>query len=267
MPLPLASIRRQRPVRAFIDRFPGLAGRAHALITRHTPLVPTEILESRYEDALRRLADRAGSQPIGDYLEFGVYRGDSMLCMQRASARLGLGGMRLVGFDSFEGMPDTAVAEDEATRSGGGLSYRPGALKSSYDDTKKTMTAHGADWDRIELVRGWYDETLTPEVRERIGVRRAAVVMIDCVLYSSTLAALRFCEPLIADEAIVFLDDWDAGVEVDAESAAGERIAFETFVAENPTLRVEQIGSYEHVEDDPPSVATIMLVRRMREPA
>jgi O-methyltransferase len=266
MPLPLASIRRWGPVRAAVERFPGSAARLHAFITRHTPLVPVAILESRYEQALERLLRDAPDGTVGDYLEFGVYRGDSMLCMQRASVSVGLAEMRLIGFDSFEGMPATDDAEDDATRSGGGLSYRPGALRSSYDDTVKAMTRQNADWRRIELVKGWYDETLTPTVRDRIGVRRAGLIMIDCVFYSSTMAALRFCEPLIEAEAIVVLDDWDAGVEVAAdEDAAGERRAFETFMAENPTLEAEPIDSYLHEEDDPPSAAMIMLVRRVRQ--
>ena len=235
----------------------------HDLLTRHTPLVPVEILEARYEDALKRLLSDDSADTFGSYLEFGVYRGDSMLCMQRASERVGLGGMRLFGFDSFEGMPDSSGPEDAATRSGGGLSYRPGALKSPYDETVKAMTQQGADWERIKLVPGWYDQTLTPEARDQTDIRRASVIMIDCVLYSSTLAALRFCEPLIQDAAIVFLDDWDAGAEVVSEGAAGERRAFEEFIAAHPGLRAEPIGSYAHAEDDPPSLAMIMLVRRI----
>jgi len=265
MPLPLARLRRLKPVRAIVRRFPGFAGWAHDHVTRHTPLVPVRILESRYGDALEELLTRHAAETIGDYLEFGVYRGDSLLCMQRASERLGLGAMRLFGFDSFEGLPDTSGAEDQATRSGGGLSYRPGALRSSYDDTVKAMTRHGADWQRIELVPGWYAETLEPGFRDRAGIRWASVIMIDCVLYSSTLEALRFCEPLIGSEAIVFLDDWDAGTEVVSEGAAGERRAFEEFIVAHPALRAEPIGSYLHEEDNPPSLAMIMLVRRADE--
>jgi O-methyltransferase len=258
----IAALRRLKLARMLARRFPRLAGMAQDRITRGELLVPTDVLEARYEEALRRLLTH-GPESVGSYFEFGVYRGESLLCMQRASLRVGLGGMRLFGFDSFAGLPHTRDGIGDATEPRSGLSYRPGALKSSYAQTVESMSRRGADWQRIQLIPGWYSETLTPEFRNSTDLGQASVIMIDCVLYSSTLEALRFCEPLIGRESIVFLDDWGAAIELDATGASGERRAFEEFVAANPTLKAEQIGSYLHTEDEPPSMAVIMLLRRV----
>src|SRR5687768_4046277 len=42
----------------------------------------------------------------GDYLEFGVFKGASLLYAQQRADELKLGAMRFIGFDSFEGLPD-----------------------------------------------------------------------------------------------------------------------------------------------------------------
>jgi hypothetical protein len=261
----VSRLRRTAPVRATIRRFPSVAAWLHARWIQHRALVPVDVLTDQYESILRTSFRPDPRFATGDYLEFGVYRGDSLLCMQRASERTGHTGMRLFGFDSFEGMPSTDTPEDQAMRAGGSLTFQPGALRSGLDATVKAMTGAGADWTRITLVPGWFDDSLTPALREERDLRRAAVIMLDCVLYSSTYAALCFCEPIMRKETIVVLDDWDAGSEL-GPNAAGERRAFEDFIAAHPTLSAEPIGSYRHEEDDSPSAAMVMRVTRAGSP-
>ena len=68
---------------------------------REIPLVGERQLEDTYRDVLRLLVAGEGSDSVGEYLEFGVYVGTSLLCMHRAANSLGLGSLRLIGFDSF----------------------------------------------------------------------------------------------------------------------------------------------------------------------
>ena len=65
---------------------------------RPETLVPTEELARVDRHALAHL--RESAPPVGDYLEFGVFRGDSLLCMERARREAGLS-FRLFGFYSF----------------------------------------------------------------------------------------------------------------------------------------------------------------------
>lgn len=201
-------------------------------------LVPSERVGRSYAECLALLERRVGRDEIGDYLEFGVFYGTSLLRMQRASAEAELWQMRLFGFDSFRGLPESADAEDEGV-------WRAGEFHASLRAARRHMTARGADWDRITLVPGWYEHTLTPATAERIGLEKASVIMVDCDLYSSAIACLRFSEPLIYDEAVLVFDDWHAGGL--AERNLGERRAFEEFLAETPSIEV--IGELEPYSD------------------
>lgn len=167
--------------------------------------------------------------------------------MQRASADAGLARIRLDGFDSFEGLPESADVEGEGV-------WRAGEFHASFGGARRYLTSRGADWNRITLVPGWYDDTLTPDTAERLGLRKASVIMVDCDLYSSTVPCLRFAEPLIRDEAVILFDDWHTGGL--ARRNLGERRAFEESLAATPDLEV--VGELEPYSD----ASSVFHVRR-----
>jgi predicted O-methyltransferase YrrM len=178
------------------------------------PIVPLQTLQ---RNALTYLASRHGPHNLGDYLEFGVFAGTSMSCMASVLKQLRLDRVGMYGFDSFEGMPECAAAEDEGT-------WEPGQFKFDIEVTKAILRRRGADMERVTLTKGWFHETLTPALRQQYGLRKASVIMVDCDLYSSTVDVLRFVEPLILDEAIVIFDDWNANDL--ASKDLGEKRAF-----------------------------------------
>ena len=59
----------------------------------------------------------------------------------------------------------------------------------------------------IEIPR-YFDRSLTPEARACLGLARAAIVMIDCDLYESTVTVLAFLTPLVAQGTIIIFHDW-----------------------------------------------------------
>ena len=200
--------------------------------------MPERELEDRYRDALNRLALATGPDEVGDYLEFGVYVGTSLLCMHRASRAVGFESLRLYGFDSFQGLPDVAATEAAGV-------WRPGWFRAEYSVVREHLTRNGIDWDRTTLVPGWFEETLVPGLAHQLGIKKAGIIMIDCDIYSAAVTALAFCAPLIRDRAVMFFDDWNAdrlaGTAQQAESFFGERQAFEEFLARNPDLRAEEL--------------------------
>jgi O-methyltransferase len=234
----------RRVAKAAIERLPDRARRWIERRGRHLfedarrrsrePLVPERELESTYREALELLARKLGPDGVGDYLEFGVYVGTSLLCMDRASKALGLDSVRLFGFDSFEGLPD-AAAEDH-----GG--WVPGQFRADLDFVREKLTRGGVDWSRTVLIPGWFEDTLRPGLAEQLGIEKAGVVMIDCDLYSSARTALDFCAPLIRTAAAVVFDDWNSGGL--ASRGLGERQAFDEFLAAHPTLAAEELPSY-----------------------
>ena len=199
------------------------------------PMVPEAALKRTYSDALRLLAHRRGREAIGDYLEFGVYVGTSLACMHDALVEQGLDDVRLFGFDSFEGLPQDAATDDTQT-------WQAGQFNSPLEATVANLSAKGVDSSRVRLVDGWYDETLAPESAATYDIGKAGVIMIDCDLYSSASAALRFCAPLIRDDAVILFDDWWPGTL--GSRNAGEKRAFEEFLAANADLTATELTSY-----------------------
>ena len=195
-------------------------------------LVPEDDLQRSYEAALRLLHNDVGTVPAA-YLEFGVYVGTSMACMYRAATRVGEDGLRLVGFNSFQGMPEGGVDAEDDPR------WREGELYSDLELTRRNLARLHVPPGRVDLVPGWFEESLTDETRDRLGLERATVVMVDCVLSSSTRVALDFCTPLIRDRTIVFFDDW-AAADL-ADRGLGERAAFLAWLADHPEMNAEEL--------------------------
>jgi O-methyltransferase len=223
---------------------------------RDQSLVPEDELRRWYPHVLKVLLERRAGRGLGDYLEFGVYRGDSLRCMYEALEAYGLHGVRLIGFDSFEGLPQLGKGDAE-------LPWFPGDFAFSERETRARLAQAGIDMSRVHLVKGWYSDTLTQELARELGITKASVIMIDCDLYTSTKQALDFCAPFIEDDVVVFFDDWDGGQGL-AERGLGEKRAFDEFLAERPELRAEELGTYFNPRLVPPAPAKIFLVSRSR---
>ena len=202
---------------------------------RQPALVPVESLKSKQREAWQYLRDRFGAEALWDYLEFGVYTGTSLGCMYENLQDLGLRQVRLFGFDSFEGLPATAAAEDEGA-------WGPGQFRVRYEYTQEILRRKGIDWQRVFLVKGWFSDTLTPELIHQHQIKKASVIMVDCDIYSAAKEALMFCEPLIQDRAVIFFDDWKTS-HLDQRNL-GEKRAFDEFLQEKPFFTVEEFGDY-----------------------
>jgi O-methyltransferase len=213
-------------------------------------LVPADALEPKYRAALSLLREHLGPNvAMGDYLEFGVCHGTSMLCMHNALQRESVAGVRLFGFDSFDGLPEEANHDDEGA-------WRAGWFKSSYDLTRQRLDKSGIDWNRTKLVKGWFSDTCTDAFLSENAIKRASVIMIDCDMYLSAKQALTFCAPLIDDGTIFFFDDWDSGGKKRlSDNNLGERRAFNEFLDEHPELVAAELPDLRYRTSDPTSEA------------
>ena len=193
------------------------------------PLIWVEELEPKYEMACKHL--REYGPEIGDYLEFGVSQGTSMACMHRVLNKLHLDNTRLFGFDSFEGMPESAAVEDQGT-------WKPGQFASTIDETKEFLNKEHVDWHRTFLIKGWFENTLNKQTTSQYGIRKAGIIMVDCDIYSAAKTSLNYSLPLIKDHSVVFFDDWRE------DEKFGECKAYSEFLNENRQLQSEEIGTY-----------------------
>lgn len=194
-------------------------------------LVPEESFTRTCEDALRLLSHRCGPDEVGDYLEFGVYAGTSMRCMFHATQATDMSHVRLFGFDSFVGLPQTAADDDDGF-------WMPGMFRSDVERVRAMLAKTGLTADRGSLVEGWFDDTLNAQTRERLGIRKASVLMMDADLYTSTKVALEFCLPVLGEDTVVFFDDWWPEL---VEKDMGEKRALGEFLVEHPEFTAEEL--------------------------
>jgi len=195
------------------------------------------------------LAFAVANNIVGDYLEFGVYRGGSFIHAYRHHRQLFerytlahqarhtddpflRSKMRFFAFDSFEGLPASEQSEIP-------LHWR-GDHAMSFSERRflANLEAGGVDLTDVATVPGYYDISLTPDVGPRLGLTRAAVVNVDCDLGISTVPVLEFVEDFLVDGTVLIFDDW---FYYRGHPGRGERGAFEAWLARHPELVASEL--------------------------
>ena len=170
----------------------------------------------------------------GDYLEFGVRRGETFRNAilaagqaYRASPPRRFPG-RFIAFDSFAGLP-AAASMDEP-----GNPYARGDFAASRQSFERTLgrllSSHP-----VEIVGGWFEESLVEATAARLDLQRAAFVNVDCDLYESTVPVLEFVTPLLQNGTIVYFDDWYS---VNGSMDQGEARATREWLQRHPRVRL-----------------------------
>jgi O-methyltransferase len=161
---------------------------------------------------------------VGDYLEFGTFRGRSLInaysamaatfqnrltnerslltAEQEADCQAQWTSMRFIAFDSFQGLPALQGIDRD------GADFRAGQYACSREDVARNLHEEGVDLSKVEFVEGWYNHTCIATTKERLGLKAAAICWIDCDLYQSTKEVLNFIKDLIVDGTILVFDDW-----------------------------------------------------------
>jgi O-methyltransferase len=208
----------------------------------------------------------AWNQIEGDYLEFGTYRGDSFAAAYHAvkRARSVHGALmkqkdesyarwiarppRFFAFDSFEGLPAGSVERQ--------VDYTPGSYSCSERDFRANVAARGVDLADVVTVPGYFDQSLNAATKQRHGLERAAVVMIDCDLYESTVPVLDFLTDIVGQGTIIIFHDW---FRFKGSPEQGEQRACREWLAQNP-----QIELTEYWREGPQAVAFMVNLRGAR---
>lgn len=179
---------------------------------------------------------------LGDYFEFGVFRGKSFIHAYHyyramfARCREGNPGYaalpffqqspRFFAFDSFEGLPPTGDALP---------AHWTGERAMSCDQTTfaRNLEQGGVTLDDVVMVEGYYDVSLTPDLRTRHRIDKAAIVHVDCDLYESTVTVLDFIVPFLTDGTVFVFDDF---FYYQGHPRRGERGAFNAWLEKHPLL-------------------------------
>jgi hypothetical protein len=170
----------------------------------------------------------------GDYLEFGVYRGRTFATAWDASLRYQLGDMKFYAFDSFTGLPEISSKDV-------GGEFRQGQFRAERMQFEKTLRRNRVDRSRVTVIEGLFDETLKKENAEKIPIKQAAVVWIDCDLYTSTVPVLDFISDILADGAVLIFDDWYC---FKSNPERGEQLACSEWLGSHPDIRLTEYHKF-----------------------
>jgi hypothetical protein len=139
--------------------------------------VPLHLGKDHYP--LRR--DAVAAAPEGGlFMEFGVWQGNWLRAMA------GVRAVQFYGFDSFEGLPEPWSVYDK------GFFDLEGRLPDMPPN--------------VQLVKGWFDETIPPFLAEH--PEPVSFAHIDCDLYSSTKTVFDLLAPRMVEGTQLVLDDF-----------------------------------------------------------
>ncbi len=165
----------------------------------------------------------------GYYFEFGSHSGRTMR-LAWDSFRY-LFDLDYVAFDSFEGLPAIEDIDTQAI-------WEKGKLKTAESEFRAICEKHGIPRERLTTVPGFYETSLTPSLRDRLAPKKAAIIYIDCDLYSSTVPVLDFILHFLQPGTLIVFDDWNCFY---GDPERGERRAWREFRERYPELRFEEI--------------------------
>lgn len=193
------------------------------------------------------------AQLEGDYLEFGVYRGENISTAYHfaqlanpaifqdnpgSSMENKLLQMNFYAFDSFEGLPPLKDNDLEGYVQ---PDFAAGAYCFPAKDFKENLKANGVDLSKVKIVEGFYDSVLNEKTKNKLPLKKAALVYIDCDLYSSTVPVLDFIKDYLVDGSVLMFDDWFS---YRGNPNKGEQKAFWQWLKKNPEIKVSQFHKF-----------------------
>lgn len=167
----------------------------------------------------------------GYYMEFGCHSGMTMRLAWKHFRWLV--DLEYLAFDSFEGLPEIGEIDRMAI-------WSAGRLKTDEGLFVDLVTSAGMPRDKLQTVKGFYNDSLTPELTARLLPTKAAVIYVDCDLYESAVPVLEFCKDFFQPGTLLVFDDWNCFY---GDPEKGERRAFREFCEANPAIRFSDVMS------------------------
>ena len=149
-----------------------------------------------------------GFPPI-TYYEFGVGWGGSLIKFISALrlfckfSKTNIYSYQIFGFDSFEGLPEKKRTKDDHK------GWKKGQFSKSLSEIKQIVRNLGIDLRRntVNFFKGYFENVLTPALREELKEYPPTIINIDCDYYSSTKTVLEWLRPMLISGTIFYFDD------------------------------------------------------------
>ena len=202
----------------------------------------------------------------GDYLEFGVFKGGSFVQAynsitnytniwknfkrtkqafsdeenaMKAFNKIKTMNRKFYAFDSFAGLPEPKGID---------LNH-PKFIKGRYDFNRtnfiNVLISNHVNMKKVEIVEGFYNNTLNDKLKKKLNLNKAAIVMIDCDLYESTKDVLKFITNIIHNGTVIIFDDWYC---FKSDPKKGQQFACSEWLSNNSQIKLieyKEFGSFQ----------------------
>jgi len=196
-----------------------------------------ETLNRRYL-AIQEIADYlTGAEIEGDYIEFGVYRGNTFSYAYKRLSNL-FPEMKFIACDSFEGLPEMRGKDIEGHYSSGFSKNEFACIKESFMENLKRR---GVSLKKVTIIKGWFSDTLKEKNPDIAEIHHIAVAWIDCDLYESTVPVLKFLTSRVTTGSVIVFDDWRC---FRNQPDFGEQLACREWLQENTHLKLIELFSF-----------------------
>jgi len=192
----------------------------------------------------------------GDYVEFGVYRGDSVInslkCHQefdywlknqkisKEEWRREVANQSPLSkfpkfhcLDTFEGMPDN----DE-----GAIQFAKNTFNSSLDMVIKRVSKENKLSIEVNFYKGLFDKNID-KFNKQLENRKIAIANIDCDLKESTTDALNMIQDKIDIGTVLLFDDYYS---FSGDNNKGQKLAFREFCDKSQFI-FEKFYTYQYM--------------------
>jgi len=173
---------------------------------------------------------------FGDYVEFGVYKGDSLIKsideyyvfkrwlenekISKEAWRKNIAiesplnkKIYFHGLDTFSGMPENNEMN---------FTFKKGVFISDYDEVTNLLKKYS---EQCILYKGLFAENAN-KLESNLKDRSVAIVNIDCDIYQSSIEALKIIKNYLQIGSIILFDDFNC---FNADNNKGQRKALKEF--------------------------------------
>jgi len=173
----------------------------------------------------------------GSYFEFGTHRArtftmvmglDDFYASNMGATAGGLspkssGGFmdKYFAFDSFEGWPSTVGITSDPQ-------FKAGGAKTEATEFLNLLTRYGQSTERVELIKGFYERSLTKDLATRFVNEnvKVSLVTVDCNLYESYKSVFAWIDEFLQPGTVLYLDDLNT---FRAQPDQGPKLAFREY--------------------------------------
>ena len=139
-------------------------------------------------------------------LEFGTHNGYAFTKMLYATEYMGLADRVTVhSFDSFEGLPAPVDRRDESVVPNRFV-FAEGQYRGNYAELHQYCRGR---YRNYAIHKGYFEDSLTPELLETFRDQLPLLLWIDCDYYSSTHTVMTRLLPFIPSGCVVYFDDYN----------------------------------------------------------